>query len=56
MRSLHEAGRRVPDDVSVAGIDDVPHAEAWVPSLTTYRLDFEWAGAAVNARLALGSR
>ena len=47
MRSLHEAGRHVPDDVSVAGIDDVPLAELWVPSLTTYRLDFGWAGAAV---------
>ncbi|WP_063733126.1 LacI family DNA-binding transcriptional regulator [Streptomyces sp. RTd22] len=46
MRSLHEAGRRVPDDVSVVGIDDQPLARAWVPSLTTYRLDFDWAGRA----------
>jgi DNA-binding LacI/PurR family transcriptional regulator len=46
MRSLHVAGRSVPGDVSVAGIDDVPLAEEWVPSLTTYRLDFDWAGAA----------
>jgi DNA-binding LacI/PurR family transcriptional regulator len=63
MRSLHVAGRRVPDDVSVAGIDDVPLAEAWVPSLTTYRLDFDWAGSAafelltdpVNGAKAAGS-
>lgn len=46
MRSLHEAGRRVPADVSVAGIDDEPLAATWVPSLTSYRLDFDWAGAA----------
>jgi DNA-binding LacI/PurR family transcriptional regulator len=46
MRSLHVAGRRVPGEVSVAGIDDIPLAEAWVPSLTSYRLDFDWAGAA----------
>jgi DNA-binding LacI/PurR family transcriptional regulator len=46
MRSLHDAGRRVPDDVSVVGIDDHPLAEVWVPGLTTYRLDFVWAGSA----------
>lgn len=46
MRSLHEAGRRVPEGVSVAAIDDEPLAEIWVPSLTSYHLDFEWAGAA----------
>ncbi|MBB1511106.1 LacI family DNA-binding transcriptional regulator [Tessaracoccus sp. MC1627] len=46
MRSLHDAGRRVPEDVSVCGIDDVPLAEAVVPSLTTYRLEFDWAGTA----------
>jgi DNA-binding LacI/PurR family transcriptional regulator len=52
MRSLHEGGLRVPDDVSVAGIDDEPLADVWVPSLTTYRLDFDWAGAAVFELLA----
>ncbi|MFE5835488.1 LacI family DNA-binding transcriptional regulator [Arthrobacter sp. NPDC056493] len=46
MRSIHEAGRRVPQDISVAGIDDEPLAAAWVPALTTYRLDFDWAGVA----------
>ncbi|MBT8159659.1 MULTISPECIES: LacI family DNA-binding transcriptional regulator [Arthrobacter] len=46
MRSIHEAGKRVPQDISVAGIDDEPLAATWVPGLTTYRLDFDWAGAA----------
>ncbi|WP_380160488.1 LacI family DNA-binding transcriptional regulator [Kineococcus sp. R86509] len=46
MRGLHEAGREVPRDVSVAGIDDQPLAQCWVPALTTYRMDFDWAGAA----------
>lgn len=46
MRSIHEAGKRVPEDISVAGIDDEPLAAAWVPALTTYRLDFDWAGVA----------
>lgn len=46
MRSLHDAGRRVPQDVSVAGLDDHPLAASWVPSLTTYRLDWGWAGRA----------
>lgn len=46
MRGLHEAGRAVPADVSVAGMDDQPLARAWVPDLTTFRLDWDWAGAA----------
>lgn len=46
MRSLRDAGRSIPDDVSVAGMDDQPLADAWVPALTTYRLDFDWAGVA----------
>ncbi|MDT0144834.1 LacI family DNA-binding transcriptional regulator [Microbacterium sp. PRC9] len=44
MRSMHDAGRRVPDDVSVAGIDDHPLSRTYVPSLTTFRLDWRWAG------------
>lgn len=44
MRSMHEAGRSVPGDVAVAGIDDHPLARSYVPSLTTYRLDWSWAG------------
>ena len=41
LRALHEAGRRVPDDVSVIGFDDVPEAEYYIPPLTTVRPDFD---------------
>ncbi|MGW0191649.1 LacI family DNA-binding transcriptional regulator [Streptomyces sp. NPDC003362] len=40
LRALHEAGRRVPDDVSVIGYDDIPEAAHLLPPLTTVRTDF----------------
>jgi Transcriptional regulators len=52
MRALTDAGRQVPGDISVVGMDDHPHAAHWTPSLTTYRLDWEWAGTAVVELLA----
>jgi DNA-binding LacI/PurR family transcriptional regulator len=44
MRALREAGRRVPDDVSVVGFDDIPLAGFFTPALTTVRLDFTELG------------
>lgn len=44
IRGLHAAGKRVPDDVSVAGFDDNPIAGLAIPSLTTWRQDFERIG------------
>lgn len=37
--ALAEAGRRIPDDVSVVGFDDVPEAEFQMVPLTTIRTD-----------------
>jgi DNA-binding LacI/PurR family transcriptional regulator len=41
IRALNEAGRRVPDDVSVVGFDDVPVAAYVTPPLTTVRQPFD---------------
>jgi DNA-binding LacI/PurR family transcriptional regulator len=43
-KALHEAGRRVPDDVSVVGFDDIPEAGYMIPPLTTVRHDFTGLG------------
>jgi DNA-binding LacI/PurR family transcriptional regulator len=44
LRALHEAGRRVPDQVSVVGFDDVPEASCYLPPLTTVHQNFAEAG------------
>jgi DNA-binding LacI/PurR family transcriptional regulator len=44
LRALHEAGRRVPDDVSVVGFDDIPEAAYLNPPLTTVPQDFAEVG------------
>lgn len=40
LRALAESGRRVPDDASIIGFDDVPDAANYRPPLTTIRQDF----------------
>ena len=40
LRAFTEAGIRVPEDVHVAGFDDVPEAAYFTPPLTTVRQDF----------------
>jgi DNA-binding LacI/PurR family transcriptional regulator len=39
IHALHEAGRRVPEDVGVIGFDDIPVAAHITPPLTTFRSD-----------------
>jgi DNA-binding LacI/PurR family transcriptional regulator len=51
LRALHEAGLRVPQDVSVVGFDDVPESGYFTPPLTTIRQDFPELGKRVMALL-----
>jgi DNA-binding LacI/PurR family transcriptional regulator len=44
LRALHESGRRIPQDVSVVGFDDIPEAPYFTPPLTTVRQDFDEMG------------
>jgi len=44
LKALHEHGRRVPEEVSVVGFDDVPEAAYYWPGLTTVRQDFTELG------------
>ncbi|MFF0233672.1 LacI family DNA-binding transcriptional regulator [Micromonospora sp. NPDC005252] len=50
--AAHEAGLRIPDDLSVVGFDDVDQATWTTPPLTTVRQPFSEIGATA-ARLAL---
>ena len=50
IRALTERDRRVPDDISVVGFDDVTEAGYFLPPLTTVRQDFGEVG-----RLALSA-
>ena len=51
MRAIHQAGRAIPDDVSVVGFDDTPFSAFYIPALTTVRQDFAALGKACFAKL-----
>jgi len=44
IRALRDQGRRVPDDVSVVGFDDMPLASYFDPPLTSMRQDIHFNG------------
>ena len=51
MRALREAGRRVPEDVSIVGFDDVQTAAYHTPGLTTVRQPLRAMGEMAAATL-----
>jgi len=44
MAALRERGVRVPEDMSIAGFDDIPTLRDTVPALSTVRLPLEEMG------------
>jgi DNA-binding LacI/PurR family transcriptional regulator len=44
LSALHQAGRRIPEDVSVVGFDNQPETAYLIPPLTTVRQDFPELG------------
>ena len=51
LSALREAGRRIPEDVAVAGFDDIPMARYMNPSLSTVHVDISALGERATARL-----
>ncbi|MFE5739375.1 LacI family DNA-binding transcriptional regulator [Streptomyces celluloflavus] len=51
--AVRDRGLRIPEDVSVAGFDDLPFSVDATPALTTVRLPLQEAGARAG-RLAMG--
>ncbi|MDC2946248.1 MULTISPECIES: LacI family DNA-binding transcriptional regulator [Streptomyces] len=56
LRALHERGRRVPDEVSVVGFDDIPESASFLPPLTTIHQDFAEVGRLCVAGVLAGVR
>ncbi|WP_299527610.1 LacI family DNA-binding transcriptional regulator [uncultured Streptomyces sp.] len=52
--AVREQGLRIPEDISVAGFDDLPFSVDATPALTTVRLPLAEAGARAG-RLAMGT-
>ncbi|MFE3824011.1 LacI family DNA-binding transcriptional regulator [Streptomyces sp. NPDC059092] len=52
--AVRERGLRIPEDISVAGFDDLPFSVDATPALTTVRLPLHAAGARAG-RLAMGT-
>lgn len=44
LRALHQAGLRIPDDISIIGYDDTAESAWYQPPLTTVRQDFAQLG------------
>jgi DNA-binding LacI/PurR family transcriptional regulator len=44
LRAMHEAGRAIPESISIVGFDDIDEAPYFTPPLTTVRQDFDEMG------------
>lgn len=44
IKALHERGRRIPEDVSIVGFDDMAESDSFWPPLTTVHQDFDIVG------------
>jgi len=53
LRTLRRLGRRVPEDISVIGFDDIPFSAHTEPSLTTVHVDRETVGRLAVQRLVM---
>jgi DNA-binding LacI/PurR family transcriptional regulator len=51
IHAIERSGRRVPDDISVVGFDDIPEAAYLSVPLTTIRQDFDSITEQAMARL-----
>jgi DNA-binding LacI/PurR family transcriptional regulator len=51
LRAMHDAGVRVPHDISIVGFDDMPGAGHLIPGLTTVRQDMDRLGGQCIAML-----
>jgi DNA-binding LacI/PurR family transcriptional regulator len=51
MKAIKELGYRIPEEISVAGFDDIPTAEHTAPALTTVRISNNELGVLAGKRL-----
>lgn len=51
MKAIHEKGLRIPDDISIIGLDDIEMAEYVTPPLTTIKIPKEQLGRFAVRRL-----
>lgn len=41
LKTLHDLGIKVPEDISVMGFDNIPISEYYIPALSTVSFDYD---------------